>query len=375
MDAHLRAWETRGRTSAAERQFARRRDRARACSTTCARTAPVVLAIEDVHWADPAHARGSRARRERASSKLPAALIVSARPRPRRPELERLLGVLEARDATTSRARAAGRAARPPRWSRTSWARRPGERLVAQARRAAGNPLFVGELVARCWRTAPSWRTGRPTWRRRGRAVAPRDDPAPAQLPGARAARAARPRVRARGRLRRRRPRGAVGAACVGARSGAADRRTCGRARRAGRPARVPPRAGPRRALRGHAADRAARPAQAVRGALVEAGEPPERVAEHLLRGRRPATSAPWRRSRGRRATSSGRPRRRRDLYRHAMALSADPAGRGGSSFSPELAEALVSAGLLGEGEQACREALRARSRPRPGRASAPPAS
>ena len=36
----------------------------------CAR-APVVLAIEDLHWADPAHARRARARRARASSACP----------------------------------------------------------------------------------------------------------------------------------------------------------------------------------------------------------------------------------------------------------------------------------------------------------------
>ena len=51
------------------------------------------------------------------------------------------------------------------------------------------------------------------------------------------------------------------------------------------------------------------------------------------------------------------------DLYRQAIALSADPAGRR-LELLPELAEALVSAGLLAEGEQACREALQRRIGP-----------
>ena len=58
----------------------------------CSR-APLVLAIEDLHWSDPATS-GVLARIARGIERLPVALIVSARPQPRRPELERLLAVL-----------------------------------------------------------------------------------------------------------------------------------------------------------------------------------------------------------------------------------------------------------------------------------------
>jgi predicted ATPase len=51
----------------------------------CSR-APLVLAVEDLHWSDPA-TLGVLARVAHGIERLPVALIVSARPQPRRPEL------------------------------------------------------------------------------------------------------------------------------------------------------------------------------------------------------------------------------------------------------------------------------------------------
>ena len=75
------------------------------------------------------------------------ALIVSARPQPRRPELERLLAVLADAgaasvalgplDAGACEALVAGLVGA-----------QPGAKLVQQTRRAGDNPLFVSELVA-----------------------------------------------------------------------------------------------------------------------------------------------------------------------------------------------------------------------------------
>jgi hypothetical protein len=92
--------------------------------------------------------------------------------------------------------------------------------------------------------------------------------------------------------------------------------------------------------------------------ALADAGEPTERVAEHLVRAAAPGDE----RAIGSLVAAArdlvGRgPGAAVDLYHEAIALSADPPARR-AQLLPELAEALVSAGLLGEGEAACREAL-----------------
>ena len=94
-------------------------------------------------------------------------------------------------------------------------------------------------------------------------------------------------------------------------------------------------------------------------GALAGAGEPPERVAGHMLRGARPGRRARRRVARSMRpATSSGGARAPRSTSTATRSrCPADPdAAR--AELLPELAEALVSAGLFGDGEEACREAL-----------------
>ena len=92
--------------------------------------------------------------------------------------------------------------------------------------------------------------------------------------------------------------------------------------------------------------------------ALADAGEPAERVAEHVLRGAEPgderAVASLTAAARG--LVGRG-PAAAVDLYRHAIALSADPDVRH-AELLPELAEALVAAGFLEEAEAACREAL-----------------
>ncbi len=106
---------------------------------------PVVVAFEDLHWADPATLRAVRAI-GRALPRLPAVLLVTLRPFPERPELARVIAelvdhgavrlVLPALDDPAVNALAAAVAGAPP-----------GAVLSGQLTWAAGNPLFVIELV------------------------------------------------------------------------------------------------------------------------------------------------------------------------------------------------------------------------------------
>jgi DNA-binding CsgD family transcriptional regulator len=92
--------------------------------------------------------------------------------------------------------------------------------------------------------------------------------------------------------------------------------------------------------------------------ALTAAARPPERVAEHLLRGARPGderTAAQL--AAAARDLAARAPGAAVDLYRHAIALAPDPA-TARARLLPQLAESLVAAGALGEAEAACREAL-----------------
>lgn len=106
---------------------------------------PVVVAFEDLHWADPATLRAVRA----ISAALPAlsvVLLVTVRPFPERPELARLIEDLVSRGAVhldlpalddpEVAALATAVAGAPP-----------GVALSGQLSGAAGNPLFVIELV------------------------------------------------------------------------------------------------------------------------------------------------------------------------------------------------------------------------------------
>ena len=111
----------------------------------CSR-APLVLAIEDLHWSDPA-TLGVLARIARGIERLPVALIVSARPQPRRPELERLLAVLADAGRRALRWDRSTRARARPSW-RGSSARSPEPSSSSRRSARGGNPLFVSELVA-----------------------------------------------------------------------------------------------------------------------------------------------------------------------------------------------------------------------------------
>src|SRR5689334_12732786 len=75
---------------------------------------------------------------------LPAGLLVSARPQPRRPQLETLLGALAERGARTLRLGPLDPAASGELLAALVGVA-PGARLARQAERAAGNPLFVCE--------------------------------------------------------------------------------------------------------------------------------------------------------------------------------------------------------------------------------------
>ncbi|MBV8992325.1 MAG: AAA family ATPase [Pseudonocardiales bacterium] len=106
---------------------------------------PVMVALEDLHWADPATLRAVRAI-SAALSHLPVVLLVTLRPFPERAELARLIEELvdngavqlslAALDDLAVTALAAAVAGAPP-----------GVGLSGQLSGAAGNPLFVIELV------------------------------------------------------------------------------------------------------------------------------------------------------------------------------------------------------------------------------------
>ena len=106
---------------------------------------PLVIGLDDLQWADPSSllTLGVLARR---LTGLPVGLIGCLRPFPRGAELDRLAGALEA---------AGGRhlVLRPLTGEAVTGlvaqavAAEPGPRLLAQVSGAAGNPLFVTELL------------------------------------------------------------------------------------------------------------------------------------------------------------------------------------------------------------------------------------
>ncbi|HET6864896.1 MAG TPA: AAA family ATPase [Solirubrobacteraceae bacterium] len=108
--------------------------------------ASVVVAIEDLHWADGA-TLGVIAALARGIEALPVALVVSTRPQPRQGELVRLLAVLWSLGASTLALGPLDEVA-CGQLVATLLGATPGPRLLDQARGAAGNPLFVTELVA-----------------------------------------------------------------------------------------------------------------------------------------------------------------------------------------------------------------------------------
>ena len=106
---------------------------------------PVVLVIEDLHWADDATLTLWR-RLSRSIAQLPLLLVGSCRPVPRPPELDRLRHELrehggEMIDLEGLRASDVARLAR----ERLGFA--PGHRLTRHLASAAGNPLYTRELL------------------------------------------------------------------------------------------------------------------------------------------------------------------------------------------------------------------------------------
>jgi tetratricopeptide (TPR) repeat protein len=106
---------------------------------------PLVIGADDLHWADPSSllTLGALAARLRY---LPAVLIGCFRPAPRVAELERLAGVLEAAGGRHLSLRELDEQAVTELVAETVGAA-PGRRLLAGIAGAAGNPLFVTELL------------------------------------------------------------------------------------------------------------------------------------------------------------------------------------------------------------------------------------
>ncbi|HEX2046472.1 MAG TPA: AAA family ATPase [Acidimicrobiales bacterium] len=110
-----------------------------------ARDRPVLLAVEDLHWADPPTLSAVRALCRRVVD-LPVLLLLTLRPTPRRCELSVLL------DRISGRASTHLTLAPLPEESvgalvRAALGAAPGPVLRAQAARAGGNPLWVLELL------------------------------------------------------------------------------------------------------------------------------------------------------------------------------------------------------------------------------------
>lgn len=319
---------------------------------------PVVVAVEDVHWADPATI-GVLAQLARALGTLPAAMIVSARPQPRRRALERLLALLETQRALTVRLGPLDDGACAQLVASLVGAT-PGPRLLRQTRGAAGNPLFVSELIEALaadgviedadGMAEVSLSQETPSLPMTILHRLSFLDPETLELLGL--------------------------ASVLGTSFTAADL-----ALLAGRP--VAQLVGTLQTARRAevitaAGDRLAFRHDLVRGALYEdmplsvrralhaefarslarAGEPPERATEHLLRAasRGDERSLAALVSAGRALTSHA-PSAAVDLLHSAIELSADPT-TARSAVLPDLAQALVSAGRLADGEEACREAI-----------------
>ncbi len=106
---------------------------------------PAVVAFEDLHWADPSTLRAVRAI-GRALPDLPVALLVTLRPFPGRSELTSVIEELERQGAVQLALGALGHPAVTALAEAVAGAP-PGTALSAQLSWAAGNPLFVIELL------------------------------------------------------------------------------------------------------------------------------------------------------------------------------------------------------------------------------------
>ncbi|MFG2848584.1 ATP-binding protein [Kitasatospora sp. NPDC048296] len=107
---------------------------------------PLVLAVDDLHWADDASLLLWQ-RLSRATAQLPLFLVGACRPVPRREELDRLRRDLRTRDGllvSLGPLPIDGVAALAERTIGAA----PGPRLAARLESAAGNPLYVHEMLA-----------------------------------------------------------------------------------------------------------------------------------------------------------------------------------------------------------------------------------
>ena len=318
----------------------------------------VMLVVEDLQWADPS-TLAVLARVTTAIDRIPVALVVSARPEPRRPELERLLAVLADREATRVRLGPLDGPSSVELLEDLLDAH-PGPRLVDQVRRAGGNPLFVYELVGALLADG--------TIVRRAGGAELTADTGQLSLPLT---------ILHRLSFLSADVLDLLGLASVfGATFTATDL-----ALLAGRPvAELVPalRSALRAGVLGEQAERLAFRHELVRDALyddmplavqrglhgevaqalADAGEPIDRRVEHLVRAATPSDERAIGSLIGAARELVGRdPRTAVDMYRRAIALSAVPEVRR-IELLPEFAEALVLAGLFTEGEAACREAL-----------------
>lgn len=118
---------------------------------------PLVLALEDVHWADPASLEvlGRLARR---LADVPILVIATARPIPRSTALARLLGEAVAHDRRLELGALSSGDVAALVGAAVQGA--PGERLLAQSAAAGGNPFLILELVAALERADALIRTG-----------------------------------------------------------------------------------------------------------------------------------------------------------------------------------------------------------------------
>lgn len=108
-------------------------------------TTPVVIAFEDLHWADPVMLRAVRVI-GRALPRLPVLLLVTLRPFPERPELSGVIEELVINGAAPLELQALGTSAVHTLAAAVAGAP-PGAMLTGQLSWTAGNPLFVIELV------------------------------------------------------------------------------------------------------------------------------------------------------------------------------------------------------------------------------------
>jgi DNA-binding CsgD family transcriptional regulator len=113
---------------------------------SAATSGPVVLALEDLHWADPSTMLvvGTVARR---LATFPVALVVTFRPSPRVPELEGILDTLTRQGATHL---VLGALDDPSvgELARSALGMESGPALLSRLHSAGGNPLFVMEMLS-----------------------------------------------------------------------------------------------------------------------------------------------------------------------------------------------------------------------------------